>query len=157
VWVGMQACWHRHKGNCESGKLGLSFMYLVCPSSSQEEKRATPNIRRDNSIFMHGFPYVHLFAKFPQLAHRSSGEFLYPLFFKSALIEGDTSIVLCFSSSRDGHGHSSEDALLLSRSRLLFLRRRSTGSSRISTPGPTVWAREARFFGQTYIGRGLNP
>ena len=91
----MQACWQWPKGNCISSKHALSFMYPVCPSISRKEKRATPNVRRDNSIFMHGFPYVHISAKFPQLAHRSPGEFLFP-FFKSALIEGDTSIYCVF-------------------------------------------------------------
>src|SRR5271170_4748314 len=128
-------------------------MYPVCPSSSQE-KRATPNIRRDNSIFMHGFPYVHLFAKFPNWPTGAQVNF-FPFLLQVCSNRRRYFYFWCVSSSRDGHGHSSEVALLLSRSRLLFLRRHSTGSSRISTPGPTMWAREARFFGQTCIGRGL--
>jgi hypothetical protein len=151
----IQVCWQRPKGNCIRGKHGLSFMYPICPSISRKEKRATPNVQHDNSIFMHGFPYVHISAKFPQRAHRSSGELLFP-FFKSALIEGDISICCVFLRLVFGHGHSSEVAFLIPRSRLLFLRRRSTGSSRISTPGPTVWAREVRYFGQTYIWERVN-
>ena len=142
---GMQACWQRPKGNCISSKHALSFMYPVCPSISRKEK---------NSIFMHGFPYVHISDKFLQLAHRS------PRWNSFSILQVCSNrrryfYLLCVSSSRVGHGHSSEVALLISRSKLLFLRRRSTGSSRISTPGPTGWAREARVFGQTCIERGL--
>jgi hypothetical protein len=46
-------------------------------------------------FFMHGFPYVHISAKLPQLAYRNSSEFLFP-YFKSDLIEGDTSICCVF-------------------------------------------------------------
>jgi hypothetical protein len=140
------------KGNCVSGKHVLSFMYPVCSSLSPKEKRATANVRYDNSILIHGFMYTSP-SSFPNWSTGPQVNFL--SFFKSALIEGDTSICCVFLRLPPGHGHSSEVALLISRSRLLFLRRRSLGSSRISTPGPTVWAREARYFGQTCIRRGL--
>ena len=88
--VGMQACWQPLEGICVSGKHSLCTQYV--PRHLEKRREQRPIYGVTNSIFMHRFPYVHLFAKFP---HRSSGEFLFP-FFKSALIEGDASISCVF-------------------------------------------------------------
>jgi hypothetical protein len=92
----MQACWQRPKGNCISSKHALSFMYPVCPSiiSKREESNAQMYgmITPFSCMGFHMYTYPTNFFSWPTGA---PGGILFP-FFKSALIEGDTSICCVF-------------------------------------------------------------